>query len=121
MEEHRWCAPRSSRVVPPNNICDPVTGSDGLLVRLDAVATLLHVRASRLHTFVALQTVSHGSHAPPPCRPRALADLRAQVVGLVVYVAAFFLWVALFQTRWQQWGSFGTDLLIWVPDERWWV
>jgi hypothetical protein len=50
----------------------------------------------------------------------AAADLRAQIVGTLVYTSAFVLWVALFQTQWQKWGTFGTNLLIYVPDSQWW-
>jgi hypothetical protein len=51
---------------------------------------------------------------------RRRADLRAQVIGTGVYTAAFVLWVALFQTQWRKWGSFGTNMLIYVPDQQWW-
>ena len=42
------------------------------------------------------------------------------VVGTLVYTALFILWVALFQLNWHSWGSFGTNLLIYQPDNSWW-
>lgn len=47
--------------------------------------------------------------------------LRAQACGLVLSTAAFVAWVTVFQMRWRGWGDLGTNLLIYVPDTRWWL
>lgn len=45
----------------------------------------------------------------------ALADLRKSLAGLCIVTVLFVVWVVVFQTSWEEWGSTGTDLLVVQP------
>ena len=33
----------------------------------------------------------------------------------------FIIWVSVYQTSWRSMGNIGSSLLIWTPDDRWWL
>ena len=57
----------------------------------------------------------------PDCPPALRMYLRRAALGCVIYTALFVTWVALFQTQWRNWGTFGTTMLIYVPPTTWWT
>ena len=57
----------------------------------------------------------------PECPPALRMYLRRAALGCVIYTALFVTWVALFQTQWRNWGTFGTTMLIYVPPTTWWT
>ena len=57
----------------------------------------------------------------PECPPALRMYLRRAALGCAIYTALFVTWVALFQTQWRKWGTFGTTMLIYVPPTTWWT
>jgi hypothetical protein len=51
------------------------------------------------------------------------ADLRRSLAGAVLVTVVFVVWVSLYQTKWEKWGSFGEDIMVIKQnhDTRWWM
>lgn len=43
------------------------------------------------------------------------------LIGTIVETVLLLAWIIVFQTQWQNWGTKGTNLLIWVPNTQWWT
>jgi Presenilin enhancer-2 subunit of gamma secretase len=47
--------------------------------------------------------------------------LRLSLYGTIISTLVFFAWIISFQYLWPSMGSFGQSILIYVPQQEWWL
>ncbi|KNC46007.1 uncharacterized protein AMSG_00125 [Thecamonas trahens ATCC 50062] len=51
----------------------------------------------------------------PRGHPKIKRYVMYSAVGSVVYMSAFFVWLAIYLTSWRSWGATGDNISIYVP------